>query len=408
MQRVKFVVTAMLTAAVLLAGWASAQPGEILELTSTGTYTPADVNGVTGGRFQNNGVAAPRATHTVDTYLLRYASTWPDGSPAEITAQLFVPRGVQGELDVFAFAPGSTGLVEACAPSRPFVERRAFGTYNAYALAYAGQGIVSIMPNYLGFFDVGVIQPYFVHVAGGRAVLDGLRATETALERLGQPQRIRSGFVGGYSQGGHAAFAAADLQESYAPDVPLAGVVGFGPTTDIQSVLFDFTYVAPWLVYSYDTYFPGRIDPADVIREPYLSSLVADAERMCITGAQSYYPAVPEGLFTIDFGHSLVSGTLADTHPELTQLFAENDAGLSGHGIPAIILQGENDPVVGIEIQNAFVAEICDRGSRVTYPNYLDTRHETRYIGFRDAIEWMRTVATGGEPVSHCSRVGGG
>jgi hypothetical protein len=26
----------------------------------------------------------------------------------------------------------------------------------------------------------------------------------------------------------------------------------------------------------------------------------------------------------------------------------------------------------------------------VRYPNYLRTRHETRYIGFEEALAWMR------------------
>ena len=394
---------------LVLAGCAGfAQPGQILELTDTGAYAPAQVGGITAGRFRNNGGTPPQATYTVDTYLLRYTSTWPDGEPAEITAQLFVPRGVSGEVDVFAFAPGSTGLVEACAPSRPFVDSRTFGTYNAYTLAYAAQGYVALMPNYMGFFDVGRIQPYFDRIAEGHAILDGLRATAAALERLDVGADIRAAFVGGYSQGGHAAFAAADLAEGYAPDVPFDGVVGFGPTTDVEAVLLDFTYVAPWVLYSYDTFQPDRIDPAAILREPYLSSFVNDAERLCILGAQSYYPSVPEGLFAMDFARSLVEGTLSETHPELARLFAENDAGVAGHGIPAIILQGEDDPVVDITLQNEFVAQLCELGSRVAYPNYVDTRHETRYVGFQDAIEWMRSVADGATPPNDCGLVNGG
>ena len=394
-------------ACVAVVAWSAAlaQPGTVLELSATGAYAPGDIDALTAGRFRNGNATPPSATTTVDTYLVRYASTWPDGEAAEITAQLFVPRDVGDPLDVFAFAPGSTGLVEACAPSRPFVERRAFGTYNAYALAYAGQGYVTLMPNYMGFFDVGVIQPYFVRVAEGHAVLDGLRATAAALERLGVEAGVRAGFVGGYSQGGHAAFAAADLHGGYAPDVPLKGIVGFGPTTDIENVLFDFTYVAPWIVYSYDTFFPDRIDPADVIREPYLSQLANDAERSCIAGAQAYFPAVPEGLFVPEFALSLVRGTLTETHPELHDLFAENDAGLASHGLPAIILQGGEDPVVDIEFQDAFVAALCERDSLVSYPNYLGIDHETRYVGFRDAMGWMQTVAGGGAPPSDCGAV---
>lgn len=389
---------------LLQLGYCFAQPGSLVEMSGTGTLSPAEVDARTGGRFRNNGEAPPAAATAVDTYLVRYRSTWPDGETAEITGQLFVPQQVAEPANLLVFAPGSTGLVEACAPSRPFVENGTFETYNAYTLAYAGQGFVALMPNYMGFFDVGTIQPYFDRVAEGRTLLDGIRATEVALEQLGLPARVPA-YVAGYSQGGHAAFAAADLHSEYAPEVNLAGVVGFGPTTIMSSLFLEFTFVAPWVIYALETFQPERIDPAALLLEPYLSRLATDAERLCILGAQSYYPASPESLLRPEFTAALRNETLARDFPEIAELFAENDAGLSGHGLPAIILQGVDDPVVHIESQHRFVAHLCEDGSAVRYPNYLRTRHETRYIGFRDAISWMRELTSGRQAPSDCSLV---
>ncbi|HEX7003367.1 MAG TPA: lipase family protein [Trueperaceae bacterium] len=390
---------------MLLLGLALAQPGSLLELSGTGTLSAAQVDARTAGRFRNNGETPPSAATAVDTYLMRYESTWPDGEPALITAQLFVPHEIARPANLFVFGPGSTGLVEACAPSRPFVENGSYETYNAYTLAYAGQGFISLMPNYMGFFDVGVIQPYFDRVAEGRVLLDGIRAADAALERLGTDVDDLPAFVGGYSQGGHAAFAAADLYDEYAPEVDLAGVVGFGPTTQMTDLFLEFTYVAPWVIYAIETFQPGRIDPADLVAEPYLSRLATDAERLCILGAQAYYPASPDTLFRPAFTAALRSDALDQEFPEVAELFAENDAGLDDHHLPAIILQGVDDPVVSIESQHRFVAQLCEDGSRVRYPNYLRTRHETRYIGFWDAIGWMRGLSSGDQPPSDCEIV---
>jgi pimeloyl-ACP methyl ester carboxylesterase len=394
-----------LLAALLVANWTFAQPGTLLGVSDTGMLSPAQVNGNVAGRFINNGESPPSAVTEVDSYLIRYLSRAPDGQAAEITAQLFVPRQFADPPSIFVFAPGSTGLVEACAPSRSFVDGGTFDTYNAYALGYAGQGFVSLMPNYMGFFDVGVIQPYFDRIAEGRVLLDGIRATHQALERLGLGVGPLPAFVGGYSQGGHAAFAAADLHAGYAPDVPLAGVVGFGPSTIMSSLFLDFTYVAPWVLHSVATLQPGRIDPAELLAEPYLSRLANDAERLCIVGAQAYYPGTPEPLFRPEFTAALRNGTLEHDFPEVAELFAENDAGLSGHGIPAIILQGVDDPVVPIESQHQYVASLCAGGSAVRYPNYLRTRHETRYIGFGEATLWMRGIAAGEPAPSDCQAI---
>ena len=382
-------------------GAALAQPGALLSVTPTGTLSPAQINAVTGGRFRNNGADPVGARYSVESYLITLESTGLGGEARTVTAQLFVPNfGEPARRPLFVFGPGSTGLVEACAPSRGYVDARTWDTYNAYTLAYAGQGFVSVMPNYLGFFDTGIIQPYFSRVAEGRVMLDAARA---AAELLTDTSVTLNGvFVGGFSQGGHAAFAAADLAESYAPDVPLEGVVGFGPTTRLDNLFREFTYAAPWVIYSYNTFFGNRIDLTQVLAEPWLGSFVADAERLCVLGAQSYYPSTPEGLFTPAFTEALQTDTLADAYPDIFELFEENNAGETAHGVPAVILQGVNDPVVSLESQNDFVRTLCANGSRVRYPNYLRTRHETRYIGFEEATAWMESVAEGETPPSDC------
>lgn len=399
-------ISRLLAALLVLLAWcAFAQPGTLLEIEPTGVLSPAQVDQRTAGRFRSNGESAPNASTSVHTYLVRYTSTWPDGEVAEITAQLFVPEQLAEPAALLVFGPGSTGLVEACAPTLPFVQNGSYGTYNAYTLAFAGDGFISVMPNYMGFFDVGTIQPYFDRVAEGRVLLDAIRATGQALGSLGLTVEELPAFVAGYSQGGHAAFAAADLHEEYASEVSLAGIVGFGPTTIMSSLFQEFTFVAPWVLHSVATFQPGRIDPSSVLAEPYASRLAADAEALCILEAQAYYPASPGRLFRPEFTQALENDALESEFPEIASLFEENDAGLTGHGIPAIVLQGVDDPVVHIESQNRFIARLCKAGSKVRYPNYLRTRHETRYIGFPEAIRWMRAVASGETPPSDCSNL---
>ena len=122
-------------------GTALAQPGTLLSVAPTGTLSPAEINGITGGRFRNNGGDPLPARYSVESYLITFQSTGLDGEPRTITAQLFVPNFDEpARRPLFVFGPGSTGLVEACAPSRSYVDARRWDTYNAYTLAYAGQG----------------------------------------------------------------------------------------------------------------------------------------------------------------------------------------------------------------------------------------------------------------------------
>ena len=393
---------------VLCWGLAQAQPGTLLEVTYAGVLTAAQINQATAGRFSNNGVQAPAAQNDVDSYIVVFESTDLDENATPVTAQIFVPRGPADERSTFVFGAGSTGLVEACAPSRNYIENRTWDTYTAYTLAYAGQGFVSVVPNYMGFFVVGELQPYFSLEAEGRVMLDGARAVRSLSESSLEGEAFvpsDATFVAGFSQGGHAAFAAADLAASYAPELELSGILGFGATTDLENLFREFTYAAPWIVYAYDTFFPGRIDPADILLPAYANDLANDAERMCVGGAQNYYPSNPASLYTPEFASALTDGSLADTFPDLFELFAENDAGVSAHALPSLLLQGVDDPVVTLDSQNAFVAELCEAGSPVRYPNYLRTRHETRYIGFNEAITWMNALAAGEAPPDDCGNL---
>jgi pimeloyl-ACP methyl ester carboxylesterase len=396
-------VTSLALAA--LATMAVAQPGRVVALEEREKFSAAQVDAQSGARFRNDGSDAPTPATAVTSYVLRFETRALDGRPAEALAHLFVPRETGDAGMLLAFAPGSTGLVDACAPSAGYIDGGRLDTYGAYGLAYAAQGVPTVVPNYLGFFDPEVRQPYFVAEAEAMVVLDALRAAGAALEQLDRALTPTSAFVAGYSQGGHAAFATADRAADLAPDVPLAGVVGFGPSGQVDVTLRAFPYVAGWILVAYDETYPGRIDPAALMASPFDARLAADADRLCIAGVQSYYPGSPEGVLDAALARSLREGTLERTHPELAALIAANDTGIVAHGLPVIILQGVDDPVAPFEDQNRYVLRLCELGVPVRYPNYLRTRHETRYVGFAEALAWMRARAAAEPPPDDCDIV---
>ena len=393
-------------AALLLAALATAQtpPGTLLAVQSLGALTGAQVDGAVGGRFRGDGEAPPRASTGIDAYLLRYATTGPDGGEALAQAQLFVPRAPTEDA-LLAFAPGSSGSDPSCSPANVRLRGGNVETYGATALAYAGQGLATVLPDYLGATEPGSVQPYFVAMAEATVVLDALRAATHALADLAPNLTVADAFVAGFSQGGHAAFAAADRAAVYAREVPLSGAIGFGPSGDLDTLFRSFHYTAPWVVRAYEAAYPGKVERSDVLVAAYSDALDADARRLCILGAQSYYPADPAFLYTPAFHDALFDGTLAEDFPEWRALFDANDTGVRPHGLPVAIFQGVDDPVVPLATQDALVERLCSLGSPVRYANYLRTRHETRYVGFRDALAWMRDLAADLPPVDDCPEV---
>jgi hypothetical protein len=379
-------------------------PGSVLALEARAELGTATIDATVGGRFRADGEVAPRARTGVTHYLLRFATTGPDGGPAAASAQLFVPHDVSDDA-LLAFAPGSTGLDTDCGPTALWLATGQVESYGATALAYAGQGLPTVLPDYLAGTGSGGLQPYFVATAEATVVLDALRAARQALHGVAPHVAVAHAFVGGYSQGGHAAFAAADRAAVYADDLPLAGVVGFGPSSDLDTLFLHFPHTAPWVVRAYAEVYPGRLDAADVLVEPFLSRLDDDVRRMCVLGAQASYPEDPANLYTASFHEALQAGTLARDFPAWREAFDRNDVGLRLDGLPVAVFQGVDDPIVPLAAQDRFVTRLCEADSPVRYANYLRTRHETRYIGFADALAWMRAVAAGAPPPNDCTEV---
>jgi len=379
-----------------------AQPGSVIDLEARGTFSAAAVRDQTAGRFSNNGGQALPVRSAVQSFVLRFETRDAFGAPIEAVAHLFVPDEPHDAGMLLAFAPGSTGLVDACAPSRPYVNGGALETYGAYGLAYAGQGLPTVVPNYTGFFNPDVLQPYFVAEAEAFLVLDSLRAADAALRSLQAELGASHAFAAGFSQGGHAVFAAADRHADLAPDVPLSGVLGFGPSGEVDVVMRAFPFVAPWILVAYAEVYGDAITPAALLQEPFASRLARDVDQLCIAEVQAQYPGDPAALLEANLAASLVAGTLSETHAALAALVELNRTGTVAHGLPVAIFQGVDDPVAPIGDQDRFVAGLCDLGSPVRYATYLRTRHETRYIGFDEALAWMRAVRSGEPAPTDC------
>jgi len=255
------------------------------------------------------------------------------------------------------------------------------------------------MPDYLGFGDPDRDQYYMVAAAEASAMLDAIRATRTVLARGGFPGISGTrNYVAGFSQGGHAAFAAADRLRAYAPELSLAGVIGYGPSADLVALFREFPDVAPMVLYTFrNLYGRDAVDPDLALAERFAVSLDYDITRQCVGGMQSYYPIDPRKLFTAPFSKALLGGALETEYPGIYRALEDNKTGLSGHRVPALICQGTDDIVVYGATQAAYVEALRKAGSVVDYRIYEGARHDTRQASFRDVQAWMNEYAETGD-----------
>lgn len=403
-------IAALLFAATL--AFASAQvdppeptPGKLIDVIAEGVVDPFEIQRLAIPLFGRHG--PPIIENPVASYRIQYETTGLDGKPAAVRAQLFVPVMEQAHLrPLYAFGSGTTGIADACAPTRESTYPHPLGQYRPYLLAYAGRGFTAVIPDYLGFNDPDRLQSYFNAEAEARVMLDAIRAVDNFFEREGAPGDVeRSVFVGGYSQGGHAAFSSADRRAGYAPDVSIDGVLGFGATTDVEALLREGPFYAPYITLSYrQDYGEELFDPAAILARRWLPGLEEAAGKLCVDQVQRHYPFDGSRIYSPSFAASLYGHTLERDFPEVYRLLERNATGLSGHGVPALIVQGEDDVIVWNETQTRFVRRLCETGSDVLYLRYPAVRHrETRPAAFEESIAWMRGLAAGEPPASSCT-----
>jgi pimeloyl-ACP methyl ester carboxylesterase len=207
--------------------------------------------------------------------------------------------------------------------------------------------------------------------------------------------------LAGYSQGGHAALAAADLRAEYAPEVELAGVVGFAAAADVAALFRDGPKYAPYVIHSWShIYGRQRVDPSEVLQERWASTLEEDAGRMCVEEFQLYYPPDGRQLFSKPFYDALHGGTLERDFPAMAALFGENTSGTQTGNLPVLMVQGGADTIVSVESQDRAVERLRKSGTPVTYLVLDGIPHKhTRAAAFAPAVEWMRQIARGESPL---------
>ena len=380
-------------------------PGSLVEVIYEERLSRATVRQRAAAAFGRFGM--PEVENDVDLYQLRFVTTGLEGELAVVSASLFVPVDPpRGPSPLYVFGSGTTGLADLCAPSREAALPQPLGEYRGYLAPYAGRGIVTVFPDYLGFENPMRPQAYFHAASEAHVMLDAARAARFFFSEapwLGELQDAV--LMGGYSQGGHAAFAAADLRPWYAPELPLLGMIGYGATTDVLPLFVEGPFYAPYVLASWSAiYGPAQVDAASVLADRWLPSLQREALSVCVDRAQQIYPFDVDAMYTPAFARALRAGTVPIDYPGLYALFQENRTGLSGHGLPALVVQGGRDVIVHDRTQERFVSELCARGSDVTYLNVHDARHrETRPAGFEAAVHWIHERSAGLPAPSHCT-----
>ncbi len=159
-----------------------------------------------------------------------YRSTSATGEPTAVSGTVLLPRGKGRDArPLIGYAIGTHGIGDAAAPSR-LLPRGLEWEAGLMAMALA-RGWALAVTDYEGLGTPGD-HTYMVGRALGPNVLDAMRAAR-ALSPSELPAEGPAAIIG-YSEGGAAAAWAAQLQPTYAADVPLLGVVAGAAAANVE------------------------------------------------------------------------------------------------------------------------------------------------------------------------------
>lgn len=159
-----------------------------------------------------------------------YRSQDANGKPTFSSGMVFIPNNANSGLPrpVVAWAHGTVGLGDQCAPSRTSKP-----TSNiAWVSSMMAKGWVVTATDYAGLGTPGT-SGYLIGGDEARDVLNSVRAVRTVPNAQAGPTFA----VWGHSQGGHSALFAASQAAIYAPELHLVGTVAAAPAAELVALL---------------------------------------------------------------------------------------------------------------------------------------------------------------------------
>jgi hypothetical protein len=304
--------------------------------------------------------AHPVATTEVDggtAYRMLYVSARPDGETAVSGAMVFVPDApapAEGR-PVLAWAHGTVGMGDACAPSRSSKGINDMAGWLEQALSL---GWVVVATDYVG---LGTPGPELYLVA--QAEVNDIVHSVQALRQWDIAQAGDRYAVYGHSQGGHSALWAGHLAEAIDPSLTLVGVAAAAPAAMLPEVVsVQWDTAAGWAIGPEALVAWRAIDPSLPIDGIVTKAGQDNYERLadeCIT------LAALEGLARNDLGQSFFAIDPVEA-PGWSEVIADQTPPPMPSDMPVFIAQGTADEVV-LAWPNALLQEEwCAAGSSLS------------------------------------------
>lgn len=338
---------------------------------------------------------SPEVPAGARAWRILYTTTRDEAQPAVASGLVIVPER-EGPAPVVAWAHGTTGFAEGCAPS--ILEDGLAAGAMMIQDRVIGQGWAMVATDYTGLGTAGP-HPYLIGEGEGRSVLDAIRAAG----QLTDVELADETVVWGHSQGGHAALWTGQLAPSYAPDLDIKGVAALAPASNLPGLIEGLGAITggeifgSFVVASYTATYP-ELEAAEYLR-PAARIIVPELAQRCLAERSTIVSA----LQTVLFDRSIWTGD-PNRGAFATRLAQNVPTGL----IPAPLLlgQGADDTLILPAAQEAYVEGRCAAGQAVDYRTYPGRGHvplvEPDSPLIPELISWTEDRFTGKPATDTC------
>jgi len=324
-----------------------------------------------------------------------YVSMGIDGRTVETSGVIVAPDQPNplGGRPVVAWAHGTTGVEDDCAPSQAehFFERI------PHLPALIALDYVVVATDYEGLGTPGV-HPYLVGLSEARAVLDSVRAAGN-LKQAGAGRRF---IVWGHSEGGHAALFTGQRARDYAPELHVEGVAAISPPTDLEVLLEDDLteragrVLGAYAIWSWSQVYKAPLDL--VVKPAYIPTIQKTAHDCIETEVEGFQILVDSSYLPKDM---LVDGAFA-VDP-WKGLIEENRPGRAPIPSPIYVAQGAEDDIVRPSVTGDFVKGLCASGATVRYDLLPGVNHiRAARVSATTAVQWIRDRFNGDRVPNNC------
>lgn len=304
-----------------------------------------------------------------------YTSRTENGDTVAVTGTYIdtdVPWQGAGPRPTVVVAPGTVGQGDQCAPSRAFptsvnvVAEPFSASFNQELLSSTLWGSVGanvFVTDYIGLGTPG-LHTYVNRIEQAHAVLDGARAANALSGASDAPIAIW-----GYSQGGGAAAAAAELASEYAPELDIKGTWAGAPTADLLDVLgtVDGTLIGGVIGYALNGFVERNPDLRARVEERVTDQgkqVLSDLSTQCIGDTILHHPFLRTESLTKD-GRPMLENL--ETIPEAGRIFDEQRIGRGKPSAPVMITSGVNDDTVPYGQARQLAKDWCSQGAVVEF-----------------------------------------